>query len=86
MGAEERSLKSLAETLAGLVESLAVPEGSGLAVTSATIDVPLEGRVVLAHGAPVFHATLPHTRWRSGFLPPVHLAHLEIRETVEDEG
>jgi hypothetical protein len=77
----------LAETLAGLVESLDVPEGSGITVTSATIDVPLEGRVILSRGTPVFHATLPHTRWRSGLLPAVHVAHLGIAEaSIEDEG
>jgi hypothetical protein len=87
MGSEEERLIPLAETLVGLVESLEAPRGSGIEVTSATIDVPLEGRVVLAHGAPVFHATLPHTRWRSGLLPPVHVAHLVIGEAwPEDEG
>jgi hypothetical protein len=87
MGPEERRLIPLSETLFGLVESLETPRGSGIEVTSAKIDVPLEGRVVLAHGVPVFHATLPHTRWRSGLLPPVHVAHLVIGEAwPEDEG
>jgi hypothetical protein len=80
-------LRPLAETLFGLVESVEEPESSLLAITSATIDVPLEGRVVLAHGSAVFHATLPHTRWRSGLLPPVHRAHIEIGQaSIEDEG
>jgi hypothetical protein len=87
MGAEERRMRPFAETLAGLVASLDPPEGSGLTVTSATLDVPLEGSVVEMHGESVFVASLPHTRWRSGFLPPVHMAHVEVREApVEDEG
>ena len=80
-------MRPFAETLVGLVASLDPPEGSGLAVTSATLDVPLEGSVVEVHGGPVFVASLPHTRWRSGFLPPVHMAHVEVCEaSVEDEG
>ncbi len=80
-------MRPFADTLAGLVASLDPPQSSGLTVTSATLDVPLEGSVVEMHGEPVFAASLPHTRWRSGFLPPVHMAHVEVHEApVEDEG
>ena len=80
-------MRPFADTLAELVASLDPPEGSGLTVTSATLDVPLEGWVVEAHGEPVFVASLPHTRWQSGFLPPVHTAHVDVGEApVEDEG
>jgi len=37
----------LEETVTALVESFAPPPGAALAVESATIDVPLEGRVEL---------------------------------------
>jgi hypothetical protein len=80
-------MRQLADTLVGLVESVVEPDSSLLTITSATIDVPLEGSVMLAHGSPVFHAALPHTRWRSGLLPPVHRAHLEVGNPfIEDEG
>jgi hypothetical protein len=70
----------LAETLVALVESLDPPEESGLVVSSATLDVPLEGWVVDGRDAPIFLASVPHTRWRFGFLPPVNLAHVELAE------
>jgi hypothetical protein len=68
----------LATTLVALVESLQAPAGSGLVVERASLDVPLEGRVDATLDGPVFYATLPHTRWRSGLLPAVHLAHLDV--------
>jgi len=84
---EAANVIPLADTLLALVDSLELPEGSGLAITSATLDVPLEGRVVPMRGAPVFLAAVPHTRWRSGVLPAVHLAHFGLAEVpTEDEG
>jgi hypothetical protein len=76
---------SLADTLVALVESLQPPPESGLAVERAALDVPLEGRVDPVAGGLVFNASLPHTRWQSGFLPPVHVAHLDVT-APEDEG
>ena len=70
----------LAETLVALVESLDPPEDSGLVVSAATLDVPLEGWVVDGRDAPVFLASVPHTRWVSGFLPAVSMAHIELGE------
>lgn len=75
------TIPPLADTLVALVESLAAPEGSGLVVERASLDVPLEGRVDPApSGRLVFTASLPHTRWQTGFLPPVHVAHLEVAQ------
>jgi hypothetical protein len=75
------------ETVTALVESFAPPPGTGLVVESATLDLPLEGSVELDRsGVPVFRAAPPHTRWRSGLLPPVHLAHLELVSLAADEG
>jgi hypothetical protein len=74
----------LADTLVALVESLQPPRGSGLAVESAVLEVPLEGRVDVRPDGLVFTATLPHSRWLTGFLPPVHTAHLEV--AAGDEG
>jgi hypothetical protein len=67
------------ETVVALVESVQPPEGAPLLIESVVLDVPLEGRVVsTSDGAPEFRAGLPHTRWRSGVLPAVHVAHLEL--------
>ncbi|HEX3455578.1 MAG TPA: hypothetical protein VHS03_13200 [Gaiellaceae bacterium] len=77
----------LSETLAALVESIEPPDGSGLRIESATLDVPLEIGVASSRHGPVFLAGLPFTRWQSGVLPVVHTAHLEIGPVaVEDEG
>ena len=55
------------------------PEDAGLLIESVALDVPLEGRVVPTRdGALEFRAGVPHTRWRSGVLPAVHVAHLEL--------
>jgi hypothetical protein len=72
------TVRPLAEVVAALVECIEPPAGSGLVISAASLDVPLEGWVLPLHGAPVFCASLPHTRWQSGFLPPVQPAHLEL--------
>jgi hypothetical protein len=74
------SARPLAEVVTALVECVEPPPGSGLAISAASLDVPLEGRVLPLQGAPVFCASLPHTRWQTGFLPPVQMAHLELGE------
>jgi len=78
-------VRPLSETLVALVESLEPPEGSGLTVTAATLDVPLEGWVVQDGAEPVFLASVPHTRWTSGFLPPVQPARLELGEALDED-
>jgi hypothetical protein len=79
------SVPPLAETLVALVESLQPPDGSGLGVERASLDIPLEGRVDATPAGAVFCASLPHTRWRSGFLPPVHVAHLDVVQTEDQD-
>ena len=85
MGAEEPRVIPLADTLVALVDSLEPPAESGLAVSAATLDVPLEGWVVEHDTRVVFVASVPHTRWMSGFLPPVQPAHVEIGEALEED-
>jgi hypothetical protein len=68
----------LAETLGAIVESLAPPEGTGLVLTEAELDVPLEVGSGMRNGELVFYGRVPHSRWRSGVLPPVHLSHLRV--------
>jgi hypothetical protein len=79
------SVPPLAETLVALVEGLQAPAGSGLIVERASLDIPLEGRVDATPSGTVFSASLPHTRWRSGFLPPVHIAHLDVVQTEDED-
>lgn len=79
------SVPPLAETLVALVESLQPRHGSGLVVEHATLDIPLEGRVDATPRGAVFSASLPHTRWLSGFLPPVHVAHLDVVQTEDQD-
>jgi hypothetical protein len=68
----------LAETIVALAASVEQAQRPGLVVTSAVMDVPLEASVVASLRGPVFLAAPAHTRWKSGFLPPVHVAHIEI--------
>ena len=73
----------LADTLVAFVDGLAAADAPGLIVESATLEVPLEGRVAEADGKPTFFAQVPHTRWRSGVLPAVNLAHFHVAEGEE---
>jgi hypothetical protein len=68
----------LSETLGAIVESLAPPEGTGLVLTDAELDVPLEVGSAVRDGELVFYGRVPHTRWRFGVLPPVHVSHLRV--------
>ncbi len=71
----------LHRTLTSAVDALAPPEGSGLVVTDLELDLPLELTVARGRdGRPVVCGGAPHTRWVSGVLPAVHLAHLHIGE------
>jgi hypothetical protein len=83
VGAEVHAVIPFADTLVALVESLVPPKGSGLTVSAAKLDVPLEGWVVQGREKPIFLASVPHTRWTSGVLPPVQVAHVHV---VEVEG
>ena len=70
----------LADTLAAVAESVGIMpvEGSGLTVTEAEVALPLEVRAVIRGNQLVFFAQPPHSRWRSGFLPPTHISRLRI--------
>ncbi|HEY7036582.1 MAG TPA: hypothetical protein VH482_34960 [Thermomicrobiales bacterium] len=68
----------LAQTLTALIEGLVPPTGSGLVVTAAEMDVPLEVSGAVIDGNLIFYGAPPHSRWKSGLLPPVHLGHLSI--------
>jgi hypothetical protein len=73
----------LSHTLVALAESLAEAQRPGILVSAAAMTVPLEGSVVATKAGPVFLAGAAHSRWRSGFLPPVHVARLELELAPE---
>jgi hypothetical protein len=78
----------LADTLLQLVESVAPPTGSGLVVTEAELEMPLEVGSAMHQGRLVFLATAPHSRWKAGFLPPVHRTRIRVAlaEFPEEDG
>jgi hypothetical protein len=68
----------LADTLIELVRAVTPPPGTGLTVTEAEIDIPLEIKAVTQGSEIVLYGTPPHTRWKSGVMPAVHLGHLKV--------
>ena len=77
----------LAETLLELVESVAPQGEPGLVVTEAELEIPLEVGGAVDRGRLVFYAGAPHSRWRTGFLPPVHRSRIrvELVELLEED-
>ena len=76
---------TLSDTLLALVESLEPEPGSGLCLTGAELSLPMEVSMAVEEGRPVFFAMPPHTRWKSGVLPPVHMARLRLEGTAAAE-
>ncbi len=74
----------LAETLIALVEAIEPPPSSGLIVTEALLEVPMEISSVLIKDRLIFFAAPPHSRWKAGVLPPTHRTVLRM-ELVEGE-
>lgn len=68
----------LADTLIALVDAVRAPEESGIVVTEAEIEVPLEVTSAVHGGKLVFFGGPPHTRWVSGVLPPVNVGKLRV--------
>jgi hypothetical protein len=72
---------ALGDTLLALIGALDAPQDagvSGVVVTELDLTVPLEGTATVENGELVIRANVPHTRWVTGFMPPVHTAHLRI--------
>lgn len=72
------TLRPLAETLLEVVEALRLPLQRGLVVTEAEVALPLEVSVVAGEHELLITGSAPHTRFRSGVLPPVHLTRLRV--------
>lgn len=75
----------LADTLIALIESIEAPPGSGLVVTEALLDVPLEIQGGVLNGKLVFLGSVPHTRWKSGVLPQIHMSHLRVALAAQED-
>jgi hypothetical protein len=74
--------QELHATLTELVRSVAAPEGVGLTVTEAEIEIPLEVQMVVENGKMLFVGAVPHSRFKSGFMPTVHrcVVRVELEE------
>lgn len=70
--------KEFSETLIELIESVRTPAETGLIITEAEMDVPLEINSVVQKNELVFLGNVPHSRWKSGFLPKVTLGHIRL--------
>ena len=75
--------RELGDTLAALISAVTPPAESGLVVTSAELDVPLEVVGGVHKGQLVFYGNVPHSRWKTGFLPTVNPSRLVV--TLLDE-
>jgi len=73
----------LAETLVALIESVQAPPETGLLVTEAELDVPLEVTGGERKGELIIFGSAPHSRWIAGVLPPAHRGRLRV-ELVDD--
>jgi hypothetical protein len=76
----------LADTLIALVTALEPPAGTGMFITEASLEVPLEVSGAVEHGTLLFYASPPHTRWVSGVLPVIHRTTMQIVLNAEFEG
>ena len=70
--------REFSETLIELIESVKPPTETGLIVTEAELDIPLEISSVVHKNKLVFLGNVPHSRWKSGFLPNVTLGHIRV--------
>ncbi len=78
--------QELAHTLVQMVEAVKAPPASGLVVSEAEIEMPLEVGCGLHRGRLVFLARPPHSRWQAGFLPWTHRSRLKVALVAAGEG
>ena len=76
----------LADTLLALVEGITPPSGSGLFITEALLEIPMEITGASQDDRLVFFAAPPHTKWITGVLPPIHKTLLRVEITDHDAG
>jgi hypothetical protein len=75
--------RPLSETLLQIVEAVRAPEGCGITVTEAYVELPLEVQSGVKDGELVFYGIAPHSRWKAGVLPEVHRGTLKIELAEE---
>jgi hypothetical protein len=75
--------RELSKTLMELIESLQPPLESGLIITEAEMDIPLETGSAIYKDRMIFLGDVPHSRWNAGFLPPVTMS--KIRVVLDEE-
>ncbi len=68
----------LADTLLSYIESVEPHADAAIQVTRASFQFPLEVSGGLKDGKLVMLANPPHTRWKSGVLPPLHQAAMSV--------
>ena len=78
--------RSLADTLLALVGSVADAPSYGLTVTELSLELPLELQAAWYRGRLTLLADAPHSRWKAGFLPPVHPLRLSLTLIDGDSG
>jgi len=77
-------LHPLGDTLLQVVDALRPPTGSGLVITEAEVELPLELSTVTQGRKLLIVGSAPHSRFKSGVLPPVHLTKLRV-ELMDDD-
>ena len=68
----------LHQTLTAAVEAVSPQAQPEIVVTEVELDLPLEIVAAEQRGRLLIAGSAPHSRWKSGFMPEVHLAHLHI--------
>lgn len=78
--------RELSQTLIELINSVQPPPESGLVVTEAEMEIPLETGSATRFDELVFLGNVPHSRWNAGFLPPVATSRLRVVLDEENQG
>jgi hypothetical protein len=68
----------LHQTLTAAVEAVSPQAQPEIVVTEVELDLPLEIVAAEQGGRLLIAGSAPHSRWKSGFLPQVHVAHLHV--------
>lgn len=68
----------LHQTLTAAVEAVSPQAQPEIVVTEVELDLPVEIVAAEQGGRLLIAGSAPHSRWKSGFLPEVHVAHLHI--------
>jgi len=79
------SLQPLGDTLFQVVDALRPPLDSGLVITEAEVELPLELWAVTREHKLLIVGSAPHSRFKSGVLPPLHLTRLRVELVETDE-